>query len=158
MKKTDIKILVNLRTQGRVPLTELSRKTNLPVSTIHDRLKREIQKGMIKPTILFDFEKLGFDTRAHILLSVEPTEKEKLLAHLKEQPNVNSLFRINNGWNVLMECVFKNMQESENFVEQLEQNFHIKQKEVHYVLQEIKREGFLTQQEKADKLFAENKT
>ena len=154
MKKTDIKVLVNLRTDGRVPLTELSRKTNLPVSTIHDRLRKNIQSGLIKPTILFNFDKLGFDTRAHILLSVEPAEKEKLLAHLKEHPNVNSLFRINNGWNVVIECIFKNMTESENFVEKLEQEFQIKQKEVHYVLEELKREGFLTRQDQAEKILA----
>ena len=154
MKKTDIKVLVNLRTDGRTPLTELSRKTNLPVSTIHDRLRKNIQSGLIKPTILFNFDKLGFDTRAHILLSVEPAEKEKLLAHLKEHPNVNSLFRINNGWNVVIECIFKNMTESENFVEKLEQEFQIKQKEVHYVLEELKREGFLTKQDQAEKILA----
>src|SRR3972149_6894369 len=154
MKKTDIKVLVNLRTDGRTPLTELSRKTNLPVSTKHDRRRKNIQSGLIKPTILFNFDKLGFDTRAHILLSVEPAEKEKLLAHLKEHPNVNSLFRINNGWNVVIECIFKNMTESENFVEKLEQEFQIKQKEVHYVLEELKREGFLTRQDQAEKILA----
>jgi DNA-binding Lrp family transcriptional regulator len=153
MKKTEIKVLANLRKDGRVPLTELSRKTNLPVSTIHDRMRKNIETGLIKPTVLFDFEKLGFDTRVQILLSVEQTEKEKLLAHLKEHPNVNSLFRINNGWNVIMECIFKNMPDSENFVEQLEQEFHIKQKEVHYVLEELKREGFLTKQEQAEKIL-----
>jgi DNA-binding Lrp family transcriptional regulator len=153
MKKTDIKVLVNLRTDGRTPLTELSRKTNLPVSTIHDRLRKNIANGLIKPTVLFNFDKLGFDTRAQIMLTVEPAEKEKLLAHLKEHPNVNSLFKINNGWNVIMECMFKDMQSSENFVEKLEQEFQIKQKEVHYVLEELKREGFLTKPDHADKLL-----
>ncbi len=151
MKKTDIKILAHLRADGRIPLTELAKKTNLPVSTIHDRLKKNIEEGLLRPSVLLNFEKLGFDTRAHILLAVEPAEKEKLLAHLSEHPNVNSLFRINNGWNVVMECVFKNMQALEDFVEKLVNTFHIKQKEVHYVLEELKREGFLAKPEHAEK-------
>jgi hypothetical protein len=39
----------------------------------------------------------------------------------------------------------------ENFVEQIEQNFHIKQKQVHYVLEELKREEFLNKPDQAEK-------
>ena len=148
MKKTDIKIITKLRTNGRTSLTELSRNTKLPISTIHERLKKHKQTGLLKPIVLLDFEKVGFATRAHILLSA--TEKEKLFAHLRVSPNVNNLFRVNNGWNIIMECIFKDMHSLEDFVEELENNFNIQKKEVHYVLKELKREGFFTE----DSLFA----
>lgn len=151
LKKTEIKIITNLREDGRMPLTELSRKIKLPVSTIHDRLKSTIDAGIIKPTVLINFEKIGFSTRAHILLTVEPAEKETLLAYLKEHPNVNALYKINNGWSLLMECIFKDMPLLENFVEKIEQKFHIKQKQVHYVLEELKREEFLNKPDQAEK-------
>lgn len=153
MKKLDISIINQLRRDGRMPLTELSRKTELPVSTIHDQLKKNIRARLIKPTVLIDFEKIGFLTRAHIFLAVEQTEKDKLFAYLKEHPNTNSIFRINNGWNVMMECIFKDMKSMENFVEQLEVMFHIKQKEIHYTLEELKREGFLANAAHAGKLL-----
>ena len=153
MKKTDIKILTQLRIDGRIPLTELAKKTGLPVSTIHDRIRQNIDNGVLKPSILLRFEKIGFTTRAYIFLSVEQAEKEKLLQHLKYSPYVNSLFRINNGWNVMMECVFKDMHSLEDFLELLESKFQIKQKQVHYVLDELKREGFLTQPELAEAML-----
>ncbi len=144
MKQTDIVILTHLRQQGRVPLTALSRKTKLPVSTIYDRLKLHLHKGAIlRYTTLLNFEKIGYATRAYILLAVDAADKEKLFSHLKNHPNVNSLFRINNSWNVLMECVFKDMIALETFIEQLESAFKVKQKQVHYVLDEVMREGFL---------------
>ncbi len=153
MKKTDITIMAHLRKNGRMPLTELSRQTKLPVSTIHERLKQHMRKGVYRPSTLINFEKIGYATRAHILLSVEQPEKGKLFEHLKAHPNVNSLSRINNGWNIIMECVFKDMISLEEFVEKLENAFHIKQKQVHYVLNEFKREGFLAQPESAEALF-----
>ncbi len=151
LKKAEIKIITNLREDGRMPLTDLSRKIKLPVSTIHGRLKSIIDAGILKPSALLNFEKIGFSTRAHILLTVDPAEKEALLAHLKEHPNVNSLSKINNGWSLIMECIFKNMPLLENFVEQIEQNFHIKQKQVHYILEELKREEFLNKPAQAEK-------
>jgi len=143
MKKTDVCILTQLRQNGRIPLTVLSRKTKLPVSTIHDRLRKHKETGLLRPTALLCFEKMGFATRAQILLSVE-SEKGKLYAYLKEHPNVNSLYKINNGWNLIMECVFKDMYSMEDFVEKLETSYPIKKKEVHYVLEELKREGFFS--------------
>ncbi len=153
MKKTEIKILTYLRADGRTPLTTLSRKLKLPVSTIHGRLKSCIETGLVKPSVLLNFEKIGFDTRAYIMLTVDPNEKEKIFTQLQEHPNVNSLFRINNGWNLIMECIFKDMPSLENFVEKLEQTYHIKQKQVHYELEELKREGFLARPEQAEKIF-----
>ncbi len=154
MKQTDICILTHFRRNGRIRLTELSKKTKLPVSTIYDRLKLHLHKGAIlRYTTLLNFEKIGYATRAYILLSVDAAEKEKLFTHLKNHPNVNSLFRINNSWNVLMECVFKDMIALETFVEQLESMFHIKQKQVHYVLDEVMREGFLTDPKLAESLL-----
>src|SRR5574341_1722121 len=126
MKKTDINIITQLRNSGRIPLTILSRRLKLPVSTIHDRLKQYRRKQWLKPTVLINYEKIGFSTRAYLLLSVEPTEKDKFFQQLKTHPNVNSLFRINNGWNAVMECVFKDMPAMEDFVEHLDSTFHIK--------------------------------
>ena len=154
MKKIDIQIISHLRKDGRMPLTELSRDTELPVSTIHDRLKQHVKNKLLKPTVLLSFDKLGFNTRAHILLAVEHLEKEKIFAHLQKNPHVNSLYRINNGWNILMECIFKDMPSLEDFVEKLENTFHIKQKQVHYILDELKREGFLAQPELAEALLS----
>ncbi len=151
MKKIDIAIITQLRQNGRMSLTDMSRKTGLSISTLHLRLKHNIKKGIVKPNSMLNFEKLGFGTRAYILLSVE--EKEKIFEHLNKHPNVNSLIKINNGWNLIMECAFKDMCSMETFVEELENTFKIKQKQIHYILTELKKEGFLTKQEQAQALF-----
>lgn len=127
---------------GRIKLTQISRATGLPVSTIHERLRTYQSKGYVRPICLIDFEKLGFGSRAHVLMDVEQKDKEVLLQFLSIHPNVNTLFRINNGWTLLMECVFPSMIRLEEFLEGIGRRYIILKKEVHYTLKEIKREGF----------------
>ena len=154
MKKNDIKVITNLRENGRMPLTELSRRIGLPISTIHEKLKKRIAQGAVRPCVLLQFQKLGFDTRAFILLGVEPAEKEKLLAYLSKHANVNSLFRINSGWTALIEGVFRDMYALETFIETVEQLFTIRQKQVCYVLDELRREAFFSDAVLAEGLVA----
>lgn len=126
-----------------MPLTELSKKTGLPVSTLHERIKKHIKNGLITPSALVSFTQLGQTARAHVFLATEQQDRLKLFSHLEHHPNVNSLFRINNGWNLLAECVFTDMHSLEDFIDKLEQTFKITKKEIHYTLDEIKREAFL---------------
>ncbi|MBS3124955.1 Lrp/AsnC family transcriptional regulator [Candidatus Woesearchaeota archaeon] len=142
--KQDMNMISALRRNGRIQLAELSRRTNVPISTLHERLKQEIAEGVVHPSALLNFGKLGFDTRAYILIGVDPAEKDKLLSYLSKHQNVNSLFRINSGWTTLMECVFKDMYALENFIEGVEKQFTIRQKQVCYVLDELRREAFLS--------------
>lgn len=144
MKKTDQTIISALRTNGRVRLTELSRKTGLPVSTLHERLKKYTKEGILAPKAILQFDKIGYAARAHILIAAEHEAKDALFAHLQVHPNVNSLYRINNGWHMLVECVFPDMFALEEFIENLEQKYAIKNKEIHYILGELKREAFFT--------------
>jgi len=153
MKKKDVTILAHLRKHGRIALTELSRKTGLPVSTIFDRIKSYQDNEISKHTPLLRFPKLGFHTTAHILLKVDAAHKQDLVKSLMSCPNINSLYKVNNGWDVLCECVFSNMCALEEFVESLQIKHHVIAKEIHYVLNELKREGFLSDPDTARFVF-----
>ncbi|MBR9691938.1 winged helix-turn-helix transcriptional regulator, partial [Candidatus Woesearchaeota archaeon] len=71
MNKKDLKIIAYLRQNARMPLTKMSRKTQIPVSTIFDRLKMNENSLIVKHTSLLDFSKLGYNTRANITLKVD---------------------------------------------------------------------------------------
>ena len=119
MKKINTTILGHLRNDGRMCLTTMSRKIGMPVSTIHEKLKQYKAKGYVQPSLLLNFEKMGFTAHAHILLRVRNKHKPKLFDFLNNHKNVNRLYQINNGWNLLAEVVFKNMKELEKFVDKL---------------------------------------
>ncbi len=152
MNTKDLLTLSYLRQNGRFSLTSLAKRIGTPHSTLFDKVRAK-RLPFSKHTILLDFDRLGFTARAQILLAVEKQDKDSLIVCLKKSANVNSLFRINNGWDVIMECVFRNMRSLEAFVEQLESKFKIKDKQVHYVIDEFKRESFLSDPSMAEATF-----
>ncbi len=152
-KKKDLVLTAYLRQNSRTSLTILSRKTGVPVSTIFDRLKSN--NVITKNTALLDFTKLGYSTRATILLKARKTEKDKIREFLAKSFNVNSLYKVNNGFHFMAECVFKDIKELEDFLDLIDERFSIRTKEVHYIIDELKKEAFLSQPELIDLVYAQ---
>ena len=144
MKKTDLLIISSLRQNARMKLTDMSRMTRIPVSTLFDRMKLHEGNIIQKHTALVDFSKLGYNTRANIILKVKKEDRNAIRDFLMKHSCVNSAFKINNGYDFLIEAVFKNIKEVEDFIELLEEKFKIKAKQVFYVIDDLKKEAFLS--------------
>jgi len=142
LNKKDLLLISKLRENSRIKLTSLSKETSVPISTIFDRLKDFDKKEIQKFSCLVDFSKLGFPIKTKILIKINSHERDKLEKHLNCNHKVNSLFKINNGYNFLIEGIFKSLKESENFIEKLEKEYVIENIQSFYVLDEIKRETF----------------
>jgi DNA-binding Lrp family transcriptional regulator len=131
-----------LRKNARISLTRLSRKTRVPISTLHDHIKTNEKAGIYRHVTLVDFRKLGFGIKAYVLVRCK-ANKQDLGNKLSLSVNVNNLFRINNGYDYLMECIAHDMTELESFLAKLEEQFDI-QNQVFFVLESLRREAFLT--------------
>lgn len=63
--ENDIMILKFLQDDGRVSFSQISRETEMPTSTVHDRFVRMMERGVIKRiTALLDEKKLGGSIKA----------------------------------------------------------------------------------------------
>ncbi len=144
-----------LRTNARETLTKMSRKIHMPISTIYDKIKHQETRLIKRHTCLLDFASLGFMTRATILLCVRKDAKDKLIPFLTKHQNINSVFKINNGYDYLIETVFRQIKDLEDFMELLQERFAIKKYQVHYIIDEMQREGFLANPDTIDLLYAE---
>ncbi|MBR9675631.1 Lrp/AsnC family transcriptional regulator [Candidatus Woesearchaeota archaeon] len=144
MKEKDMKIINHLRRDARMPLTKMSRKTQIPVSTIFDKLKIFEEDLIIKHTTLIDFSKLGYYTRANIAFRVDREDKELLKKHLLKHTSINSVYRINNGYDFMIEAIFKQIKDIEDFTDEIEQKFKILDKKTYYIIEDLKKESFLT--------------
>jgi len=70
LDEKDWKILSVLKEHGEYSTRELSKKTNLPITTIHHRIKRLQEEKIIKRyTIEIDSQKAGNDFVAYVLIS-----------------------------------------------------------------------------------------
>lgn len=130
-------ILAHLRENSRQSLSRISKNTNIPVSTIYEKIKQN-KDGVIKKfTSILDFPALGYNIRAHVLVK----DQEGLQDFLMEHKNVNSIFQLNEGYDFAVDCIFRYMSEVKEFMDGLD-NLGVK-KEVYYVTNELKREDFL---------------
>jgi DNA-binding Lrp family transcriptional regulator len=143
MKRKDLLILTELRKNARETLTNMSKRTKIPISTIYERIKNNNGGVITKFTSLVDFNRLGFSTRANIMLRVHKSSKTEIVKCLKKHHNTNSLYKINNGYDLLIEGVFRHLKELEEFLDMLDEKFELQEKQVHYIIDDIKRETFL---------------
>jgi DNA-binding Lrp family transcriptional regulator len=143
MDEKDKKFMAYLRKNSRETLTRISRFTGIPISTLYDRLKQHEKSMIIKHTCLLDFEKLGYLCRANIALKVSVGDRDKIKSRLLSLNQVNNLYRINNGYDYMIEGVFKHLKEMEEFMETLETDYQIDDKQIYYIINDEKRECFL---------------
>ena len=140
IKEKYLKLLRYLRNNARVPLTNISKLTGTPISTLHDRLKLSEKNYITKHTSLINFPKLGFNVRANILLST--TDTEKVSAFVLMNMNINSAYNLQGNHNFLLDCVFHDLPAFNEFMVDLSL-LPIQTKEVYFINGDIKREAFL---------------
>jgi len=148
ISKKDILIMSNLRSNARISLTNLSKKTKIPISTLFDRLRNQEKDLILKHTALLDFNKLGYSTRAHIIIKVSKPDRDRIKEHLSKHQNVNSFYKINNGYDFMVEGIFKHIKDMEDFLENLDERYDILDRRSYYIIDEIKREEFLADEHK----------
>ena len=144
LRKKDMKILAHLRANSREKLTEISKKTGVPVSTIHDKLKDGYGGVLSRMTVLLDVRKLGYTVRAYIILKVKRDSRADVRAYLELSGSVNNLFKINNGFDFMFEGIFFHLRELEDFLEDLEDRYEILEHQVYYLIEDIQREKFMS--------------
>ncbi|MBW3023085.1 Lrp/AsnC family transcriptional regulator, partial [Candidatus Woesearchaeota archaeon] len=78
--KKDLEILEVLKENSRLSTQEISKKTSIPITTVHNRLKHLKKEGVIKKfTVELDYKKVGKPISAFILVGVD----YKLLKEIK---------------------------------------------------------------------------
>lgn len=131
-----------LRQNARETLTNLSKKTQIPISTLYDRLKNGAY--FTKHTSLLDFGALGYQCRALLCLRVDRQKRSALQAYLERHPSLNCLYKINNGFDYFAEGIFRHVKDLEDFLDVLDLKFKLAASAVYYVIEELAREKFMT--------------
>src|SRR3989344_6490364 len=130
MKYQDTLLVSLLRENSRMSLTDMSKATKIPVSTIFQKLK-EFNKSIIrKHTALVDFSQMGFNVRARVLLKVKKTELQRLKDYLLSHKSINELYKINNGYDFMVEFIFCTMKEMEEHLDMLGEKFGVEKEQV----------------------------
>jgi Lrp/AsnC family transcriptional regulator for asnA, asnC and gidA len=90
---TDLKILEILMQDAKRPYTEVARKVNVSQGTVHVRMNKMEEAGILdKTTLRINYAKLGYDITAFIGIYLEKSALyDMVLAKLKDIPEITSI-------------------------------------------------------------------
>lgn len=137
-------MLCYLRRNSRASLTYLSKKTKLPISTLHEKLKKFTKFLITKFTVNIDFSKLGYTIRVFLLIRSRPDQKNDLINFLISSFNTNDVLSVHNDFDIIAQLYFKSLKEFEEFRTQLRQRFELVKEEIAYVLEQPLQENFFS--------------
>jgi len=86
----DLKILELLTSDAKRPYTEVAKKVNVSPGTVHVRMNKMEEAGVLdKTTLRINYNKVGYDITAFIGIYLEKSALyEKVLAKLKNIPEI----------------------------------------------------------------------
>jgi DNA-binding Lrp family transcriptional regulator len=140
--KKDIALLKLLRENSRLTLTQISRKTKIPISTLYDRLRLLEKNKVVRHTTLVDFSKFGFTTKVHFLFKAPSNMRKPLQSFLEEHSCINSIYETADEFSLFAEGIFKNMSSAQQFKNMLESKFMNIESKSRFIVRNLKQESF----------------
>ena len=118
------KILKLLRENSKLTTQHISKKTSIPITTVHNRIKKLVEQGIIKKyTIEVDHEKLGKNVVAYIHIIVDYTllKQKKISQHelakrLKLLESVEEVAMVTGEKDIILKVREKNIASLDMFV------------------------------------------
>jgi len=142
MNDVELNLISELRKDSNITLMFLSEKLNMPVSTVHSKIKQYSRADLIKCAYLLNFKKLGF-SKSIISIKTNFESRDEIQVFLSEHPNINNLHKINSGFDFLIEVVGKDQKEIEDFINELKSNKEVLEIQTYSVIEDIQREKYL---------------
>lgn len=123
MDEKDVKILKKLEEDARITMTDISRDTLIPVTTVHNRMKKFEEEGVVEAyKAVISPKALGKDLFSFILVSTTYTHKGKKLSQeefcetMSSFPFVQEVHVISGEWDVLLKLKVENMEALNDFI------------------------------------------
>jgi len=115
MDEKDLAILEKLMENARKPVKEIAKEVKLPRTTVAERIKKLVNKGIIRKfTTIINYEKIGMPITAFILVSFIPNpdiSQRELAREISKIKNVRGIYIIAGEWDLLLKVRGKNMEE-----------------------------------------------
>lgn len=108
----DKKILKILQENARTPFSKVAKMLNLSESTIHMRIKRLKDNGVIKGFYVdINPEAIGYNIMAFVLIKADPKKYEEILKKIAEFKEVFEIFDVTGEYYALLKVRVKSREE-----------------------------------------------
>lgn len=110
----DLAILEELKKDSRRSTNQIAKALGIPRATVHERIKKMIQKEVIKGfTVITNYEKLGMPVTAFVLVSFLPTasvSQRELAQRIGNLDGVFSVYLISGEYDILVKVRGESME------------------------------------------------
>jgi Lrp/AsnC family transcriptional regulator for asnA, asnC and gidA len=108
----DKKILQILKESSNLTTSRIAKKTSIPVTTVHNRIRKLSKEGVIKNyTVNIDYEKIGKPLKAFVLVTVNQSKisQSKIGQEIKSIEGVESADIVTGPFDMIVEIRAKDM-------------------------------------------------
>ena len=124
LNEKDLQVLEELKQNAKRTTSQISKRVNLPITTVHNRIKKLEKLGIIKSyTVELDYKKLEKPVAAYVMVQVIymlpsgiKVMQEDVAKHIKGLPGVESVELITGGTDILVKIRVKDVDELNDFI------------------------------------------
>lgn len=139
LDEIDVKLVKLLARDSRRSIRELARELGMAGSTIHARLHKLVENGVIKRfTVLPDYEALGYSVTAVILLQVEGGKILDAGEYIAKDPRVIAVYDITGDYDLAVIAKFRSVNDLDSFVKKVNRLPYIRRSVTSLALRAIK--------------------
>ena len=113
----DRELIAELHADGRCSYVELAEKLHISEATARNRVRRLLQRGTIRATVVPDVHRLGYNFVAIVGLQIRLAEMRRIVERLVSHANVCYLANTTGRYDLIAIIVTKTSREFADFVE-----------------------------------------
>ena len=146
MDKKDEKIIEVLKENSKLSSQQISKRTLIPITTVHNRIKKLERKGIIsKYSVILDNKKIGKLVSAYVLINVDyrllrnkKISHKDIIKRLKMYEAIDEASVVSGSIDILIKVRVKDMEELNVFVTEKASNIEgIERTQTMIILNEI---------------------
>jgi len=138
LDQTDHQILNMLVENARTPFTDIAKKLQVSAGTIHVRVKKMEDEGLIKgSTLILDYEKMNFNFIAHVGITIENTSQIKsIISSLEKIPYVTIAYITTGQFNVFCKIRTRDTKQAKEIIFSIDEIAGVKRTETMISMEE----------------------
>ncbi|MHA1734712.1 MAG: Lrp/AsnC family transcriptional regulator [Promethearchaeota archaeon] len=135
----DIAIIKKLEEDARRSYREIANELGISVGTVHNRIKKmEKNEVLLGFFPLLNSQKFGYNLTFIVQVSIRGGDYQKVFDKLKAQPFVKAIYWVTGEVSAILVCNFKNINETRDFIFELNQMVNVEKTVSSLVLERVK--------------------
>ena len=113
LDEKDFAILDELKKNSKLSEQKIARKTGIPMTTVHNRIKKLRASGLIKKyTIELDYAKMGNPLTAYVILkAIHGADQKELLTYVFKIPQIYEAAMVTGEFDIFFKARVSSMDE-----------------------------------------------